>query len=239
MVRALLFPCFTPSSASLSRDSDIAGMRESTWLGAGVMPSGVCCLRALGTATGFCLSSPAPPPPPASHPGSIHTDPRQTLHPETILLAQRGAEWRRTQLARRLDDQDDDTDDARPVPADDSTPPPPTRKRKSPDLHEEAIRTRLWTRCPAEVYIPVPLPRPPASGTLRILRHNILATSQTTSPASEHWLEQVLQRASGSGVDRLEEALQREQQRRRLHPWSIRAHQQHRLKQPLYLELEQ
>ncbi|KAJ7452840.1 hypothetical protein FB451DRAFT_1409136 [Mycena latifolia] len=35
------------------------------------------------------------------------------------------------------------------APADDSTTP--TKKRKSPDLHEEGIRKRLRTRCPAEV----------------------------------------------------------------------------------------
>ncbi|KAJ6469121.1 hypothetical protein DFH09DRAFT_1111261 [Mycena vulgaris] len=154
----------------------MAEMREGTWLRAGVMPSGVFCLHALGTATGFYLSGPAPPP--------ATQDPSARTHnincTQAIPLAQRGTEWRPAQLARRLDDRDDDTDNARmarrepaddqhplhasrrlsvvkptlhEAPTDDSPPLPPPTKRKSPDLREEGIHKRLRMRCPAEAGI--------------------------------------------------------------------------------------
>ncbi|KAJ6547825.1 hypothetical protein DFH09DRAFT_1505816 [Mycena vulgaris] len=56
----------------------MAGMRESTWLGARVVPSDL--LFAPWHSHQICQASAPPPPPAASHPGSIHTNPRHTLH---------------------------------------------------------------------------------------------------------------------------------------------------------------
>ncbi|KAJ6547765.1 hypothetical protein DFH09DRAFT_1087519 [Mycena vulgaris] len=130
MVQPLLIPCFTPSSVSLSRDSDIAEMRERTWLGAGVMPS---AQRGAEWRPAQLARRPDDQDDDMDVARKAHTDSQRTPHSKSscsvlgslfqaagglcIAQAQRGAEWRPTQLAHHLNNRDDDTDNVRGRPA--------------------------------------------------------------------------------------------------------------------------
>ncbi|KAJ6521290.1 hypothetical protein DFH09DRAFT_1097894 [Mycena vulgaris] len=140
MVHTLLFPCFTPLSVTFSRGAEYCGDAREHMARSWSYAERCLLLACAWHSHCILFVKPASPPPPAasqpqsSYPHGPTTYTAPTTHKSSCSLV-------RLSVVKPTSHE---------VPADDSMPPPPTKKRKSPDLHEEGIRTCLRTCYPAE-----------------------------------------------------------------------------------------
>ncbi|KAJ6469117.1 hypothetical protein DFH09DRAFT_1111257 [Mycena vulgaris] len=170
MVHTLLFPCFTPSSVTFSRGAEYCGDAREHMARSWSYAERCLLLVCAWHSHWILFVNPAPPPPPAtsqpqsSYPHGPTTYTAPTTHKSScslVVCSMQSAEYvlHKHSVARNDAPHNSHRQHlsvikptSHEVPADDSTPPPPTKKRKSPDLHEEGIRTCLRTCYPAEVH---------------------------------------------------------------------------------------